>query len=99
MNKIPDDKVIILGGRVAGTVLTAYSQYYLNHHPDLDLATSKEHFLFEVARLSGLRWRLIRRDRLPYFTVLHLQRMGKSPILCIRGITAEVLWNPRGECP
>lgn len=33
---VPDDRVVLVGGKVAAHVLTAYTDYYHNSNPELD---------------------------------------------------------------
>eukprot|EP00927_Polykrikos_kofoidii_P043580 TRINITY_DN37655_c0_g1_i1.p1 TRINITY_DN37655_c0_g1~~TRINITY_DN37655_c0_g1_i1.p1 ORF type:complete len:373 (+),score=25.91 TRINITY_DN37655_c0_g1_i1:100-1218(+) len=95
----PDDKALIIGGRVAGEFLTMYTTYYHNLDQRLDRMDSLEHFFWLVAHVKGIKWEMVRKDWLPYFTAQHMtQETWTEPRLCLRGINNERLQRPTDIC-
>ncbi|CAE8689258.1 unnamed protein product [Polarella glacialis] len=84
----PNDHVLVLGGQVAAAILSL-----------LDKMDSMEHFLLLVAQSQGIRWEMVRKDWLPFWTAQHmLQPTWAEPRLCLRGISRQILEMPTSEC-
>jgi len=93
----PEDKVLVLGGRIAGLVLSC--EYYYNPRSELDSFESYEHFLALVAHVKGVRWELVPKEWLPYVVVQHLQQEGSAePSICLRGLSRRALERPDQGC-
>lgn len=95
----PDDRALVLGGHVAGTILRAYTAYFHDLSPELDPASSNEDFLITLAGLRDVKWQLVRKDWFPFFAALHMtQADWPEARKCLRGISRYTLEHPTSEC-
>merc|ERR1712232_215668 len=95
----PDDRAFVVGGRVAGQILRAYSAYFHNLNPKLDNVVGNEEFLVTLADVLGIHWQFVRKDWFPFFAALHMkQPVWKEPLLCLRGARRVHLEKPTDAC-
>lgn len=84
---------VVLGGKVAGKYLSAYSEYYNNPDPTLDEATGTENYMELLTTFHGIPWEIVPNDQIPFFRGMYTMREGwDEPLLCMRE-------PDRGEAP
>eukprot|EP00929_Paragymnodinium_shiwhaense_P091054 TRINITY_DN51101_c0_g1_i1.p1 TRINITY_DN51101_c0_g1~~TRINITY_DN51101_c0_g1_i1.p1 ORF type:complete len:596 (+),score=97.79 TRINITY_DN51101_c0_g1_i1:84-1871(+) len=99
--ELPGDHAIVLGGRAAESYLNVYTEFYNNPNAALTSVASVEDFLYQLASLKGLHWRIVRRDWLPHFLAMHQptpERPEGPPVFCLRGLKRRRLHDPTDEC-
>jgi hypothetical protein len=79
-----NDKALVAGGKVADDVLSLYTAWYRDPHPQLNDVYNAELFLKEVAAIRYVPWEEVGSDRLPTVVVTHIKVPGaEQPVLCI----------------
>lgn len=96
--KLMSDQSIVLGARVAGQILTAYSTYYLNKDKRLNGAQGSEGWMDLLAKLKGVRWEIVRQGWMPFFLALHMKLPDREPFLCFRGLSSQDMAHPNTDC-
>jgi len=105
-SELPDDRVMVFGGRAAEVVLPRlWSDYYHNLSPELDSPPilGTEDWIISVARHYGIKWEFASPSfiHFPFYVALHVTKWRgpiRKPMFCLRGGTQDKLMHPRVPC-
>jgi len=99
---IPNDRAIVIGGHVADSFFSMYSDYFHNRDRGLDKAKCGEQFLFALAQSRGVSWKIVPPNWFPFSIAMHTvdskeEEPGKTT-MCLRHPSKGRLQAPRSPC-
>eukprot|EP00404_Azadinium_spinosum_P011518 CAMPEP_0180538218 /NCGR_PEP_ID=MMETSP1036_2-20121128/66234_1 /TAXON_ID=632150 /ORGANISM="Azadinium spinosum, Strain 3D9" /LENGTH=192 /DNA_ID=CAMNT_0022552869 /DNA_START=1 /DNA_END=577 /DNA_ORIENTATION=- len=91
------DHVYVLGGLIAGKLMTLYSDFYYNTHKLLNNAYVTEHFLYYVGLVKDVRWEYLDYRYFPHRLGRYIDTIdGRDPPgLCLRYILTHACNDSR----